>query len=298
MLVKFFGLTTDGLLPPKAKAEVEGIASSRADAAVEVVRPVVDAIALTDTAKLSEQSYQQAVLEAQTAALGTTVYQTSFEDSTQWVASYGSWVYNDATLAADGTRMVRLPAANSNSTNGKPVHMYGKENVPVTQGRKYMIRAKLRTLNGGPGDADTFQVLLAKANGTTQIFWLISTKVGLKTAGVHQEGWTDVEIPWTATEDAVLRLGPQGSFLTSDLLVDTMVFADVTNAQDLSGPVAAAKAQWDTDEAAAVSAWSAIMPSTSIGSGGGGAVTVTRAQYDELVRTGTLDPDVIYLVTL
>lgn len=258
---------------------------------------ITEAIRLTETAKTSEAAYRQAVAEAQQAAAGNTIYQTSFEDTTEWTPSFGSWVYSDAVLAANGSRMARLPANNTNTGNGKPVHMYGKTDVPVLRGRKYMIRAKLRTM-GAPGDTDTFQVLLAKASGTTQIFWLISTKVGLKTSGVGQDGWTDVEIPWTATETATLRLGPQGSFLAADLLVDQMVFADVTDVQDLTGPVNTAREKWDADEAAAVEAWSAIMPTTAIGSGGGGTVTVTRAEYDQLARTGKVDPNVTYLVTL
>ena len=258
---------------------------------------ITEAIRLTETAKTSENAYHQAVTEAQQAAAGTTVYQTSFEDTAEWTPSYGSWVYSDAVLAANGSHMARLPANNTNTTNGKPVHMYGKADVPVLQGRKYMIRAKLRTM-GAPGDTDTFQVLLAKASGATQTFWLISAKLGLKTSGVGQDRWTDVEIPWTATETATLRLGPQGSFLAADLLVDQMVFADVTEVQDLSGPVNTAREKWDADEAAAVEAWSAIMPTTAIGSGGGGTVTVTRAEYDQLALMGGVDPDVTYLVTL
>ena len=38
-MVKIFGLTTDGLLPSKAKAEVEGIATSKAAEATNGVHP-------------------------------------------------------------------------------------------------------------------------------------------------------------------------------------------------------------------------------------------------------------------
>lgn len=43
-MVKFFGLTIDGLLPSKAKAEVEGIATVKAEGAVSGVRATAELV--------------------------------------------------------------------------------------------------------------------------------------------------------------------------------------------------------------------------------------------------------------
>lgn len=256
---------------------------------------MAEAIRLTDLAKAAEADYRRTLEQAETAAAGTVLLSDSFEDAALWTASYGSWIATDAAIAATGTKFMRLPANNTNTTNGKPVHMYGKTDVPVAMNRIYEVRAKLRTLGGVPGDSDTFQVLLAKANGASQTYWTITGKVGLKLAGVNSDEWTKVRIRWTSTETATLRLGPQAMFLAADLLVEDLEFADVTSVQDTSATVDAARAKWADADALAVDAWRELMPAGAVGSGGGAnMVTMTRAQYEALA---VKDPTIIYMVT-
>lgn len=278
------------MLNPAGQEAVQAVVRDSVGPQVELA----DAIEKSKVAAASKLAYEEAVASAEIARRGRTVLAFDMEDTTKLTPSFGSWIKTDASIAHSGTRYYVLPLANTNTATGKPVHGYINTDIPVDSGKKYALRAWLRSAGDVTGAQVAF--LIGKSVSNAAQFWQVTSYVGLEAKGVTStSGWVEVEIQWTAAETTTARIGISARNLVADLYVDDMQVGDITNATDQSATVSAAKATWDTALDAARTAWGVVMPDGVVSSGGSNVVTLTRAEYDALA---TKDPKVTYLVTV
>ncbi|MDO5619258.1 hypothetical protein [Kocuria sp.] len=276
----------DDGLDARATAAVRGIVSPQLELA--------DAIAKSKVAASSKAAHERAIFDARLAQRGPTVLAFDMEDTTKLTASYGSWIKTDAALAYSGNRYFVLPANNTNTATGKPVHGYINIDVPVTSGRKYALRMWLRA--SGDITGAQFGFLIAKSVSNAAVFWQSTPYTTLTSKGVAIDGWTEVEIQWVASESTTARIGVSARNLVTDLCADNVEVGDVTDATDQSSAVATAKSLADADAVAAQAAWAQIMPEGTMG--GSNIRVLTRAQYNALPQVERDDPNITYLVTI
>lgn len=278
---------TAGAMSPADKTKLDGITGTDPD--------LNAAVTAGKAAAEKEAAYDAAVAAQEAAQTGTVLIESDMEDAAVWTPSYGSWIYGDTSRARSGTKMLRLPANNSNTALGKPAHAYLRKPVSVTSGKQYMIRAWVRSL-GTVGDDDFFRVMIGTLSGTSVTYLAATNKVMTKAAGMNPNTWVRLEAPWTATTTATnLVIGPQAGFMDSDVLVEDIHVADITDPADLTAQVAAAREEYTAAKNTATAAWAKVLPE-GVGSGGSSnVVSITRAEYDALA---VKDPNIIYMITV
>lgn len=282
-------LRQDGRLPTAAVAHVKELLVG-----MKGPTELTNAVELSKAAATEWDEYDTLAAQAEIAAAGTQVFTDQFDDTTKWAGSYGAWVAKDLPgLSYSGKNVAVLPWNNTNTQNLKPVHMYSTVGVPVKAGVKYKFRLWLRTRTATPGTGPSLLVLVAKEVNNAAQYWTITPATGIAAAGVNPNGYTPVDVDWTATETTTIRIGPQGRGLTDDLLVGRVDIYNTTTAKDMSAAVATAKREAESADKAAVSAWQAITPRGSIGGGGTPTVILSRAEHSALPNP---DPNVLYLV--
>ena len=110
----------------------------------------------------------------------------------------------------------------------------------------------------------------------------------------------DMVMTWTANlTDPNIVFGVQGGNLDNDILVDKIAVLDTTGATPVTDQqITDARNTWLSASTAARAAWTNIMPVGALTTGGGVTTqTITRADYDARRAAGTLDPNVLYMVT-
>ena len=278
---------TAGAMSPADKTKLDGITGTDPD--------LTAAVTAGKAAAEKKAAYDAAVAAQEAAQTGTVLIESDMEDSAVWTPSYVSWIYEDTSRARSGTKMLRLPANNSNTALDKPAHAYLRKPGSVTSGKQYMIRAWVRSL-GTVGDDDYFRVMIGTLSGTTVTYLAATNKVMTKAAGMNPNTWVRLEVPWTATTTTTnLVIGAQAGFMDSDVLVDDIHVADITDTTDLTAQVTAAREEYTAAKNTATTAWAKVLPE-GVGSGGSSnMVSITRAEYDALA---VKDPNIIYLITV
>ena len=295
---------TAGAMSPADKTKLDGITGSGGGTSLTptetaTLATLTDALTKSATERTAYTTYQN--LLDQKVVAGRVLTASSVEETGKWQVNYGSTVETNPALADDGSSYIRLPANNSNTATGKPVHAYLLQSFAVTSGNTYALRARVRA-TGTPGSDDYFRVMIGRLNANNTVTYVNASATALLTAkGVTTTGYTDVVITWTANlTDPSIVFGVQGGFLDNDLLVDRVSVLDTTGATPVTDQqVTDARNAWNTASAAARTAWTNIMPVGAL-TGGGGVTTqtISRADYDSRRAAGTLDPNVLYMVTV
>lgn len=307
MVDKIIGIRPDGTLNSETIAAVKEVAGTGGGGGGTSLTPteattlatLTDALTKTATERTTYATYQ--ILLDQRVVAGRVLTASSVEDAGKWQLNYQSTVETNPALADDGSSFLRLPANNNNAANSKPVHAYLLQPVSVTSGNTYAVRARVKA-TGPIGSDDYFRIMIGRLSGTNTVTYVAATPtVPLTAKGVTATGYVDVVMTWTATlTDPNIVFGPQGGFLDSDLLVDRVSVLDTTGATPITDQqVADARNAWDTASAAARTAWENILPVGALTGGGGGVTTqtISRAEYYSRRASGTLDPNVLYMVT-
>ena len=293
--------SAQGALSADDKKKLDGLTadSGLTDTQAATVNTMADALAKSATEHATYATYQN--LLNQKVVAGRVLTASSVEDAGKWQLNYQSTVETNPALADDGSSFVRLPANNNNAANSKPVHAYLLQPVSVTSGNTYAVRARVKA-TGPIGSDDYFRIMVGRLNANNTVTYVGSSSTALLTAkGVTATGYVDVVMTWTATlTDPSIVFGVQGGFLDNDLLVDQVSVLDTTGATPVTDQqVTEARNAWDTASAAARTAWENILPVGALTGGGGGVTTqtISRADYDSRRASGTLDPNVLYMVT-
>ena len=294
---------TAGAMSPADKTKLDGITgtgggTSLTPTETTTLATLTDALAKSATERAAYTAYQN-LLEQKVVA-GRVLTTSSVEETGKWQVNYGSTIETNPALADDGSSYIRLPANNSNAATGKPVHAYLLQPVSVTSGNTYAVRARVKA-TGTIGSDDYFRIMIGRLSGTNTVTYVNASATALLTAkGVTATGYVDVVMTWTATlTDPNIVFGVQGGFLDSDLLVDRVSVLDTTGATPVTDQqVTDARNARDTASAAARTAWTNIMPVGSLTGGGVTTQTISRADYDSRRAAGTLDPNVLYMVTV
>lgn len=308
MADKIIGIRPDGTLNSETIAAVKEVAGTGGGGGGTSLTPteattlatLTDALAKSATERAAYTTYQN--LLNQKVVAGRVLTASSVEDAGKWQVNYQSTVETNPALADDGSSFVRLPANNSNPATGKPVHAYLLQPVSVTSGNTYAVRARVRA--AGPiGSDDYFRVMVGRLSSNKTVAYVAATSTVLLTAkGVTATGYVDVVMTWTATlTDSNIVFGVQGGFLDSDLLVDRVSVLDTTGATPVTDQqVTDARNAWGTASAAARTAWENILPVGVLAGGGGGVTTqtISRADYESRRAAGTLDPNILYMVSV
>ena len=295
---------TAGAMSPADKTKLDGITgtgggTSLTPTEATTLATLTDALAKSATERTTYATYQ--ILLDQKVVAGRVLTASSVEDAGKWQLNYQSTVETNPALADDGSSFVRLPANNNNAANSKPVHAYLLQPVSVTSGNTYAVRARVKA-TGPIGSDDYFRIMIGRLSGTNTVTYVASTPaVPLTAKGVTTTGYVDVVMTWTATlTDPSIVFGVQGGFLDNDLLVDQVSVLDTTGATPVTDQqITDARNAWDTASAAARTAWENILPVGALTGANGGVTTQTirRADYDSRRASGTLDPNVLYMVT-
>lgn len=282
-MVRFIAVDDDGKITGSvAKPAIESTAKA-------AFPGLPEALAASKKASTSQASLAATTASVEASNAGQLIAASDMEDDSKWNFSYGAFSKTDTLVS--NSRFLVLPVANTNSNTGKPVHAYAQVDVPVTQGKKYALRVKARSA-GNLGAAD-FGFLIGKANGTSQSYWTVTSYKTLVSAQVTTQGWTTLEIVWTATETTTARIGPQARSLESDLYIDDLSVSDVTTIPDRSAELAAAKATAEADHAAALTAWEPLLPAGVGGGGGASIVTVSESKWATMTDR---ENDILYVV--
>ena len=295
---------TAGAMSPADKTKLDGITGSGGGTSLTptetaTLATLTDALAKSAAERAAYTAYQ--TLLDQKVVAGRVLTASSVEEAGKWQLNYQSTFETNPALADNGSSFVRLPANNNNSANGKPVHAYLLQPVSVTSGNTYAVRARVKA--AGPiGSDDYFRIMVGRLNANNTVTYVSASSTALLTAkGVTTTGYVDVVMTWTATlTDPSIVFGVQGGFLDNDLLVDQVSVLDTTGATPVTDQqVTDARNAWDTASAAARTAWENILPVGALTGGGGGVTTHTirRADYESRRNAGTLDPNVLYMVT-
>lgn len=295
---------TAGAMSPADKTKLDGITgtgggTSLTPTEATTLATLTDALTKTATERTAYTTYQNLI--DQKVVAGRVLTASSVDDAGKWQLNYQSTVETNPALADDGSSFVRLPANNNNAANGKPVHAYLLQPVSVTSGNTYAVRARVKA-TGPIGSDDYFRIMIGRLNANNTVTYVSASSPALLTAkGVTTTGYVDVVMTWTATlTDPNIVFGPQGGFLDSDLLVDRISVLDTTGATPITDQqVADARNAWETASAAARTVWENILPVGALTGGGGGVTTqtISRADYESRRSSGTLDPNVLYMVT-
>lgn len=260
---------------------------------IATLQTLTDAIAKAAAEHTAYATYQ--TLLDQKVVAGRVLTASSVEEAGKWQLNYQSTFETNPALADNGSSFVRLPANNNNSANGKPVHAYLLQPVSVTSGNTYAVRARVKA-TGPIGSDDYFRIMVGRLNANNTVTYVNASSAALLTAkGVTATGYVDVVMTWTATlTDPSIVFGVQGGFLDNDLLVDQVSVLDTTGATPVTDQqVTEARNTWVTAATVARTAWAGITPTGTMA-----AQPISRADYETLRANGTIDPAVIYMVTL
>ena len=294
---------TAGAMSAADKTKLDGITGSGGGTSLTptetaTLATLTDALTKSATEHAAYTAYQN-LLEQKVVA-GKTLTTSSMEETGKWLNNYGSSVEANPALADDGYSYVRLPANNNNTNTGKPVHAYLLQPVSVVSGNTYAIRARVRA-TGTPGSDDYFRVMIGRLTGPTTVAYVNATSTAtLVSKGVNTNGYVDMVMTWTANlTDPNIVFGVQGGNLDNDILVDKIAVLDTTGATPVTDQqITDARNTWLSASTAARAAWTNIMPVGALTTGGGVTTqTITRADYDARRAAGTLDPNVLYMVT-
>lgn len=264
---------------------------------VATLAPVASAVDKNTARKQALTAYQQAQADHEAARRGTVLVQDSMEDATVWQASYNSAITTDTARAITGTKVLKLPAVNNNPAADKPSHAYLMKPATVTQGRKYVIRASIRSA-GTVGADDFFRVMIGSLTGTTISYVNATDRILTKPLGLNPDTWVRIEVPWTATTTSTtIVFGTQAGFMDTDVYVENIEIADITDTTDLTPKVNAARTAYETAHTAALTAWAEVLPEGAATSGGTTTQVITLADYEAARAAGTLNPATLYMVT-